>query len=49
MEREELDTLVVLMGGRVAEEMFLGDVCSGAAMDIRMATNTAARWSAIGA
>jgi cell division protease FtsH len=40
-KREELDTLVVLMGGRVAEEMFVGDVCSGAAMDIRMATNTA--------
>jgi cell division protease FtsH len=40
-KREELDSLIVLMGGRVAEEMFLGDVCSGAAMDIRMATNTA--------
>ena len=40
-KREELDTLVVLMGGRVAEELFLGDVCSGAAMDIRMATNSA--------
>ncbi len=40
-KREELDALVVLMGGRVAEEIFLGDVCSGASMDIRMATNTA--------
>jgi cell division protease FtsH len=40
-KREELDSLIVLMGGRVAEEIFLGDVCSGAAMDIRMATSTA--------
>ena len=40
-KREELDALIVLMGGRVAEEMFLGDICSGASMDIRMATNTA--------
>jgi len=40
-KREELSALVVLMGGRVAEEMFLGDICSGASMDIRMATNTA--------
>ena len=40
-KREELDELVVLMGGRVAEEMFLGDVSSGAAGDIQMATYTA--------
>ena len=40
-KREELSSLVVLMGGRVAEELFVGDVCSGASMDIRMATNTA--------
>jgi cell division protease FtsH len=40
-KREELSQLVVLMGGRVAEEIFLGDVNSGASMDIRMATNTA--------
>jgi cell division protease FtsH len=40
-KREALDRLAVLMGGRVAEEIFLGDVCSGAAMDIQMATSTA--------
>jgi cell division protease FtsH len=40
-KREELDELVVLMGGRVAEEFFLGDVSSGAAGDIQMATFTA--------
>ena len=40
-KREELDELVVLMGGRVAEELFLGDVSSGAAGDIQMATFTA--------
>jgi cell division protease FtsH len=40
-KREELDELVVLMGGRVAEEIFLGDVSSGAAGDIQMATFTA--------
>jgi len=40
-KREELDELVVLMGGRVAEELFLGDISSGAAGDIQMATYTA--------
>ncbi|MCE0498727.1 MAG: cell division protein FtsH, partial [Methylacidiphilales bacterium] len=40
-KREQLDELVVLMGGRVAEELFLGDVSSGAAGDIQMATYTA--------
>jgi cell division protease FtsH len=40
-KREELSELVVLMGGRVAEELFLGDVSSGAAGDIQMATFTA--------
>jgi cell division protease FtsH len=40
-KRETLDRLIVLMGGRVAEETFIGDVCSGASMDIQMATNTA--------
>jgi len=40
-KREQLDELVVLMGGRVAEEIFLGDVSSGAAGDIQMATYTA--------
>ncbi|MFZ5806354.1 MAG: ATP-dependent zinc metalloprotease FtsH [Verrucomicrobiota bacterium] len=32
------DLLCVMMGGRVAEEIFLGDVCSGAAGDIKQAT-----------
>ena len=35
---ELLDQLAVLMGGRVAEEMFIGDVSSGAQMDITQAT-----------
>ncbi len=38
---EMLDELVVLMGGRVAEEIVLDDVASGASGDIRMATNLA--------
>lgn len=38
---ELLDQLVVLMGGRVAEEMIFGDVTNGAMGDIRMATNLA--------
>jgi cell division protease FtsH len=29
------------MGGRVAEEVFLGDICSGAQMDIKQATRLA--------
>ena len=33
-----LDKLVVLMGGRVAEEIFLGDLSSGAQQDIEQAT-----------
>ncbi len=33
-----LDRLAVLMGGRVAEEIFVGDVSSGAQMDITQAT-----------
>ena len=36
---EMLDELIVLMGGRVAEEIVLDDVASGASGDIRMATN----------
>jgi cell division protease FtsH len=40
-KKEQLDELVVLMGGRVAESIFLGDVSSGAAGDIHMATYTA--------
>jgi cell division protease FtsH len=35
---EVLDQLAVLMGGRVAEEIFVGDVSSGAQMDITQAT-----------
>jgi cell division protease FtsH len=37
-KNELLDRLVVIMGGRVAEEMIFGDVTSGASGDIRMAT-----------
>jgi cell division protease FtsH len=36
--RELLDQLAVLMGGRVAEEIFVGDISSGAQMDITQAT-----------
>lgn len=37
--RKELtDRLAILMGGRVAEEIFVGDVSSGAQMDISQAT-----------
>ncbi len=41
MKRGLLDDLVVAMGGRVAEEIFLDDVGSGASGDIRMATRIA--------
>ncbi len=37
-KREVLDQLVVLMGGRVAEELFIGDISSGAQMDITQTT-----------
>src|SRR5471030_2730633 len=40
-KKELLDRLIVIMGGRVAEEMFLGDVSSGASGDIQMATHYA--------
>ncbi|MEM9080403.1 MAG: ATP-dependent zinc metalloprotease FtsH [Verrucomicrobiota bacterium] len=40
-KNEMLDELVVAMGGRVAEEIVLDDVASGAMGDIRMATNLA--------
>lgn len=40
---EMLDTLVVAMGGRCAEEIVFGDVTSGASGDIRMASNVARR------
>ncbi|MBT3378962.1 MAG: ATP-dependent zinc metalloprotease FtsH [Lentisphaerae bacterium] len=39
--REFLDELAVLMGGRVAEELVCDDITSGAAMDIRQATDLA--------
>ncbi len=42
-KNEILDSLVVDMGGRVAEELVFGDVTSGASGDIRMATNLAKR------
>ena len=37
-KKELLDRLIVIMGGRVAEEIFLGDVSNGAASDIQQAT-----------
>jgi cell division protease FtsH len=37
-KREVLDQLAVLMGGRVAEELFVGDFSSGAQMDFTQAT-----------
>ena len=37
-KHELIDELCVLMGGRVAEEIFLGDITSGASGDIHMAT-----------
>ncbi len=36
-----LDELVVLCGGRIAEQMHSGDISTGAAQDIAMATDTA--------
>ncbi|MFI5334697.1 MAG: ATP-dependent zinc metalloprotease FtsH, partial [Chlamydiales bacterium] len=36
--KEILDQLAVLMGGRAAEEIFVGDISSGAQMDISQAT-----------
>ena len=40
-KKEVLSYLVVVMGGRVAEEIFLGDVSSGASNDIHQATRVA--------
>lgn len=37
-KRELLDQLAVLLGGRIAEEVFVGDMSSGAQMDITQAT-----------
>lgn len=39
--RELIDQLAVLMGGRVAEEIFVGDISSGAKQDIDQATHIA--------
>src|SRR4029079_15554109 len=42
MTREELaDELAMLMGGRVAEELIVGDITTGAANDIERATKVA--------
>ena len=38
---ELLDQLVVLMGGRIAERLFTGDLSTGARMDIKMASDIA--------
>ncbi|NGX39398.1 MAG: ATP-dependent zinc metalloprotease FtsH [Chlamydiae bacterium] len=38
-KKEVIDQLAVLMGGRVAEELFVGDISSGAQLDISQATN----------
>ncbi|MGR3973350.1 MAG: ATP-dependent zinc metalloprotease FtsH [Candidatus Rhabdochlamydia sp.] len=40
-KKELIDQLAVLMGGRVAEEVFVGDISSGAQMDITQATRLA--------
>lgn len=40
-KNELYDRLAVLMGGRIAEEEFVGDVSSGARQDIEQATNLA--------
>jgi cell division protease FtsH len=42
-KNELLDSLVVSMGGRVAEEIVFGDVTNGARGDIKMATGIARR------
>ena len=40
-KKELLDQLKVMMGGRVAEEIFVGDISSGAQQDIAQATHIA--------
>jgi len=40
-QKEALDSLVVIMGGRIAEEMFSNDISNGAAGDIKQATSLA--------
>ena len=39
--KQMLDTIAMMMGGRIAEELIAGDVSSGAAGDIQQATNLA--------
>lgn len=47
-KKKLVDDLCMTMGGRVAEEVFLGDISTGASGDIRMATskakNMVCRW-----
>ncbi len=40
-KKEMLDDIAVTMAGRIAEEIVTGDISTGAAMDIQMATNMA--------
>jgi cell division protease FtsH len=40
-KKEMLDDVAVTMAGRIAEEIISGDISTGAAMDIQMATNMA--------
>lgn len=40
-QKEALDSLVVIMGGRIAEEMFTQDISNGASGDIKQATSLA--------
>lgn len=40
-KKELIDQLAVLMGGRCAEELFIGDISSGAQQDIERATHIA--------
>jgi cell division protease FtsH len=42
-QKEALDSLVVIMGGRIAEQMFSDDISNGAAGDIKQATSLARR------
>jgi cell division protease FtsH len=42
-QKEALDLLAVMMGGRIAEEMFTNDVSNGAAGDIKQATQLTRR------
>ncbi len=40
-QKEALDSLAVIMGGRITEEMFTNDISNGAAGDIKQATQLA--------